>query len=351
MKVILIHDAALIAEASALAFENHCLLRERYPWLPEKKLDEFIGRVEWMTREGRVYALEDGDSIRAFIGWFKIDDFRNLGVGSLTPDWCFGVAPSGKTGITARGKERELTGLSTGGLESALGELEGAPSPREVSRLMSPLVRRMMDDLKAEGIPIHAIGVPSTAGAFLEEFSMLSYGRIVLDAARPAGELIALPCAEPEGFIVRAAEAADARTLEDLHARLARHVGSAPVLMPGSHGMSFEEWEEWLAGPDSLTFVAEREGEAVGFIIAEPPHFDVSWFVHGESTLAICGLYVDPSIRGRGVGENLLRALVSAGVRRGYSLVSVDCETHNPEARAFWTARFRPVSWSFERRF
>lgn len=339
MKVILIHDAALVAEASALAFENHCLLRNRYPWLPEKKLDEFIGRIEWMTREGRVYALEDGDAIRAFLGWFKIDDFRNLGVGSLTPDWCFGVAAaSGKTGMAS-------------GRLSGPGGLENAPSTREVSRLMSPLVRRLMNDLKAEGIPIHAVGVPSTGGAFLEELSMLSYGRIVLDAARPADELLALPCVEPDGFVVRPAVAADARTLEGLHERLARHVGSAPVLMPGSHGMSLEEWEEWLAGPDSITFVAEREGEAVGFIIADPPHFDVSWFVHGESTIAICGLYVDPSMRGKGLGENLLRALVAEGRRRGYELVSVDCETHNPEARAFWTARFMPVSWSFERRF
>jgi len=77
----------------------------------------------------------------------------------------------------------------------------------------------------------------------------------------------------------------------------------------------------------------------------------VSWFVHGDLTLAICGLYVDPAIRGRSVGDNLLRALVSAGAQRGYELVSVDCETHNPEARAFWTARFKPVTWSFERRF
>lgn len=323
MKVILVRDAALIAEVSSIAYTNHSLLRDRYPWLPEKKVGEFIPRVEWMAREGRVYALEDGDTLRAFLGWFKIDDFRNLGVGSFTPDWCFGVASVASVSGTGR----------------------------EVSRLMSPLVRRLMNDLKGEGIPIHAISVPSTSEAFIEEFSLLGYGRIVLDAARPTEDLLALPCAEPEGFSVRRAEASDAKDLADLDARLAAHIGSPPVLMPGTHGSTIEEWKEWIAGPDALTFVAETEGRPVGFIKADPPHFDVSWFVHGESTLAICGLYVDPSARGRGIGENLLRALVSAGGRRGYSLVSVDCETHNPEARAFWTSRFKPVSWSFERRF
>lgn len=338
MNIILIHDAARIAEASSIAFGNHARLREKYPWLPEKKVEDFVERIGWMTREGSVYALLDGDTMRAFLDWFTLDDFRNLGPGALTPDWCFGVA-----------KYAENAPVS--GMESASSGLERAPGPREVSRLMSPLNRRLMSDLVVEGIPIHAIGIPSTCETFLEEFSMLSYGRIVLDAARPADELLALPCPEPDGFIVRSAETDDARALTDLHARLARHIGSPPVLMPESHGFTFEEWQEWLAGSDSLTFVAEHSGELAGFIIADPPHDDVSWFVHGDLTLAICGLYVDPAIRGKGVGDNLLRALVSAGAQRGYELISVDCETHNPEARAFWTARFKPVTWSFERRF
>jgi len=338
VNIILIHDAARIAEASSIAFGNHARLREKYPWLPEKKIDEFKDRIEWITREGSVYALVDGDTMRTFLGWFTLDDFRNLGPGALTPDWCFGVA-----------KYAENAPVS--GMKSASSGLERTPGSREVSRLMSPLIRRLINDIKAAGLWTHGVGVPATGEAFLEEFSMLSYGRIVLDAARPTGELLALPCPEPDGFIVRAATADDARDLADLDARLAQHVGSPPVLMPGAQGSTIEEWDEWLAGPDTVTFVAERSGELVGFIKADPPHFDVSWFVHGDSTLAICGLYVDPAIRGKGVGDNLLRALVSTGAQRGYELVSVDCETHNPEARAFWTARFKPVTWSFERRF
>ena len=92
MNIILIHDAARIAEASSIAFGNHARLREKYPWLPEKKIDEFKDRIEWITREGSVYALVDGDTMRTFLGWFTLDDFRNLGPGALTPDWCFGVA-------------------------------------------------------------------------------------------------------------------------------------------------------------------------------------------------------------------------------------------------------------------
>jgi ribosomal protein S18 acetylase RimI-like enzyme len=134
--------------------------------------------------------------------------------------------------------------------------------------------------------------------------------------------------------------------------------------MPNAHGSTPEQWEKWLDDPDTATFVAEyadtesREANAngahreiVGFIKADPPHFDVSWFVHDRATLAICGLYVDPAHRGRNVGATLLREIAAHAVDRGYGLVSVDCETHNPEARAFWLSHFAPVSWSFERRF
>lgn len=194
MKVILVHDATLIAEVSSIAYENHARLRDQYPWLPVKKLEDFASRIEWMIREGRVYAIEEDEAVCAFLGWFKIDDFRNLGPGALTPDWCFGVA-------------ERAAGMPAGDPENTSGSRE---TSHEVSRLMSPLVRRLLSDLKAEGLGIHAIGVPSASKELLEEFSLLSYGRIVLDAARPAVDLLALPCADLDGFTVRAAEIADA---------------------------------------------------------------------------------------------------------------------------------------------
>jgi len=324
VKTILIHDETRIAEASALAYRNLLSLRARFPWMPEKREDEFVPRIEWMAREGRVYGLIEGDTLIAFLGWFKIDEFRNVGAAAFTPDWCSAVsAPDG-----------------------------------EVPRLMGTLVRRLLGDLKEAGIPIHAASILSANGALLEEFSLLGYGRIVLDAAVPVAELIgktgpgtAFPREPgPGGLNVRAATGSDAKALSELDASLARHVGAPPVLMPDTHGSTEGEWEQWLASADSLTFIAERDGIPVGFIKADPPHFDVSWFVHGAETMAICGLYVDPAARGLGAGEALLRRLALAAADRGYTLMSVDCETHNPEARAFWTRRFEPVTWSFERR-
>lgn len=223
MNTILISDAAHVARVSAIAFENYRRLRDLHRWMPEKKIEDFIPRIEWMTREGRVYGLEDGETVRAFIGWFKIENYRNLGSGALA--------------------------------------------------------------------------------------------------------------------------------LSALDASLARHISDPPVLMSDTRGDTVDGWVEWLADPDTVTFVAESAEGLVGFVKADPPHFDVSWFVHDTATLAVCGLYVEHFARGMNVASSLLRALVTEGVMRGYSLISVDCETHNPEARSFWLSRFGPVSWTFERRF
>jgi len=347
MNIILIKDAKRIEEASAIALENHIALTRANPWLPTRALEDFILRIEWMTNEGTVYGLESGGSLRSFLGWFPLENFRNLGPGALTPDWCVGVrndANAQRDGVNAR----------------------------EVSRLISPLFRRLLEDVKLAGIPVHALGVPATESALLDECSLLGYGRIVLDAARPASDLLAeigepprefrssgmstreISPREPE-LRIRSATKADAPALSELDAKLAKHIGEPPVLMPDAHGSTIAEWEEWLGDPEAVTFVAESSDDVawrpVGFIKADPPHMDVSWFVHGELTLAICGLYVDPTCRGKNLGARLVRAIAAHAAARGRNLVSVDCETHNPEARAFWLSRFKPVTWSFERRF
>jgi len=368
MNIILIQNAANIEAAAAIALDNHIALRRARPYLPARELGDFIPRIEWMTKEGTVYGLESENTLLAFLGWFPLDNLRNLGSGALTPDWCLGVRS---------------------------GDVDHKRSARETSRLISPLFRKLIEDIKRAGLSVHAVGVPASEAALLDECGFLGYGRIVLDAARPTADLLAeipstatttptrsstSPTAtqcvgEPRDVNVRQATKADAPDLARLDERLARHIGASPVCMPDAKGSTIAEWEAWLDEPGTVTFVAEGciagERRPVGFIKADRPHFDVSWFVHGESTLAICGLFVEEAWRGRRVdgvesgeaarypggaigpslGACLVRAIAEHAAARGCALVSVDCETHNPEARAFWLSRFEPVSWSFERRF
>jgi GNAT superfamily N-acetyltransferase len=76
---------------------------------------------------------------------------------------------------------------------------------------------------------------------------------------------------------------------------------------------------------------------------------DVSYAVHGPLTLAIDGLFVERSWRGRGAARALLAAMAVYAKASGAELVSVDCETSNPEAFSFWPRFFTPLAWGFER--
>ncbi len=362
MNTILIQDAAGIAQAADIAFSTHARLREAYPWLPAHRKEDFIGRIGWMAEQGRVYGLvqEADGPLEAFLAWFPLDEYRNLGRAALSPDWSWGLR---SVGNGQGGKAAAGPGIAS--------QANNRREARRVSRLLSPLVRRLLADLREEGLSIHAIGIPAREPALLEEFSLLSWGRTVLDAARPAHELLAsLPVwqedsadSDAPSLVVRRARPADAEALARLDQSLAAHIAAPPVLMPDTRPSTVVEWREWLESPENLAVVAECDGRAVGFMKAAPPQMDVSWFVHSPNTLAICGLWVDPSCRGRHLGERLLRFLVTSGLAHHRDnpesgsgddmelLVSVDCETHNPEARAFWLSHFEPVTWSFERRF
>lgn len=310
----------LIRQAAEIACSAHNGLTALYPWLPPRSAEDYVPRIEWMTREGRVYALSGGERLVAFLGWFPLENFRNAGPGALTPDWCLGVAPG--------------------------------TEPEPGCRMLRDLLRTALGDIRDRGIFIHAAGVPAHCSDWLEAFGLTGYGRIVLDAARPGTELAGeLSCGEGS-LTVRKARMEDAESLATLDRKLADHVAAPPVLMPDTRGSTAAEWDEWLADPDTVTLVAENEsGALAGFIKAAEPQFDVTYTVHDPSTLAICGLWVEPDLRGSGIASRLLAALNREGLSRGKTMVSVDCETHNPEACGFWTRYFRPVCWSFERRF
>jgi GNAT superfamily N-acetyltransferase len=202
------------------------------------------------------------------------------------------------------------------------------------------------------GAPLHSIMVYASEAGALEALSLTGFGRIVMDAAAPAADLAALTegGASAAGIMFRRAEEPDAEDLARLNAELAAHIGASPVLMPDTRGPDAREWREWLAEPDAVAFVAEDSSGILGFLKAQDPQFDVSDAVHDGSCLAINGMYCSPTLRGKGIGKNLLACLARWTQGSGKALLSVDCETTNLEAYRFWTRSFAPFAWSYERR-
>lgn len=276
----------------------------------------------------------------AFLGGFTVSDFRNEGPGAYSPDWCMGFAD----------------GLSASDAVGATG----------VTRTTRALIRAFLSEAEDEGLQAHGVSVLASRPEVREAFSLSGYGGIVLDAARSTEDLsraLAARRGSPRGMdwrdgdsrapetSIRRATASDAEDLAALDGRLGAHIRSAPVLMPGAHGSSADEWAGWLSKPTAAAFIAAVDGVPAGFMKAEDPQFDVSYAVQSSEVFAIDGLFVEPRRRGRGIARSLLEAIARDARARGKSLVSVDCETTNPEAFGFWTGWFAPVSWSLERRW
>lgn len=184
----------------------------------------------------------------------------------------------------------------------------------------------------------------------MDAFALTGFGRIVLDAARPTSELLEELEEQPATKLIRRADLPDAEALAALDAELAAHIGASPVLMPRTRGRDAHAWRTWLQEPGAVAYLALDGARVVGFIKAQPPQCDVTDAVHAPGTLAINGMYVVPSRRRQGIARHLLLRLAREAALDQMPLMSVDCETLNPEAYGFWIRHFRPVTWSLERR-
>lgn len=140
----------------------------------------------------------------------------------------------------------------------------------------------------------------------------------------------------------------DAVSLREVKHVLATHLANSPVYQ---EMFDFSpEFIAWKSEQRQSVHFAARDGEkVVGFIEAT---------FEGENYLTchpqmrnICGAVVLPEYRNRGVMLTLLGALANHYRSEGITVLGVDYETQNPEARGFWERYFTPYTWSWERHF
>ena len=303
-----------IADAALLAAAAHERLTQKINALPARSAQDFAGRLEYVVGNGAIVGQFADGRLTSFLGAIAVPDFRNAGPGSYGPDWCHGFAAAVDEQASIRALYREL-----------------APHFLE------------------QGMRIQAFGFYAPERRAVAAMHGLGFGEIVIDAVAAASELVGIRDASPP-HTVRRAEPSDSETLAELNDALARHIGASPIFLPDARGMGAEAWSAWLEDESHIALLATEGAETIGYIKAEAPAFDVSYSVQDASVLGINGMFVAPGARRRRTGAELLAALARTAQERGKTVVSVDFETANTEAHAFWLRWFTPLTVSLERR-
>lgn len=127
---------------------------------------------------------------------------------------------------------------------------------------------------------------------------------------------------------------------------LADHLAASPVHM-GRVTFSQEQLAERGHRMQSRTMIAVLDGNPVAHIEWCPEGENL--LTHAETMANICGAWVEPQMRGTGIMRSLVGELARMLAGDGISLLGVDYETINPEARRTWQRWFVPYSWGWVR--
>lgn len=157
-----------------------------------------------------------------------------------------------------------------------------------------------------------------------------------------------LPTTAETDLVIEQVAIADAVSLREVKQSLGFHLASSPVFQ--EEFQFTPEFIAWASEDRQSVHFAARDGDRiVGFIEAT---FEGENYLTVHSQMRnICGAGVLPEYRNRGIMRALLVALTNHYRAEGITVLGVDYETQNPNARGFWESLFTPYTWSWERVF
>ena len=157
------------------------------------------------------------------------------------------------------------------------------------------------------------------------------------------------------GVTIRAAGPADEEQVLDLELRLIRYdmQFGGPVWRTNTARLVREEIRVSLARPASRTWLAERNGRAVGLLVAQTPK-EAGWIAGMTSAPKAAYLqtmFVDQAERGTGIGAALVRQLHARLDGAGVDVTLLHHSQVNPLSAPFWYRMgYRPLWTSWEAR-
>ncbi len=211
--------------------------------------------------------------------------------------------------------------------------------PAVYNQLYTAISRRWA----AAGVCMHGIVLLSNDQAALQTWFRHGFGVTVVDAIRstnPIGR------DRPAGWEFRPATEADADQIAAMDVEHCRHYSQAPIFMAPRQPEDADTVRSFLSQSPNGYWLAFHRDELGGFIRFERRSQGAAEIVVSPQTIAITGSFVHPQHRGQGIASALLDAALSGYAAQGFTRCSVDFESLNPQADAFWPRYFHPVTLS-----
>jgi GNAT superfamily N-acetyltransferase len=178
---------------------------------------------------------------------------------------------------------------------------------------------------------------------------------VIAARTRPNGAAPPSPPRRAYGATIRQAGPGDEEQVIDLELRLIRydmHFGG-PVWRGATARLVREEIRGSLARSETWTWLAERNGRAVGLLVAQAPQ-EAGWIagMTGKSPAAyLQTMFVDAQERSTGIGAALVRNLHTRLDGMGVGVTLLHHSQVNPLSAPFWYRMgYRPLWTSWEAR-
>lgn len=306
-------EKAWLPEMAALFVQNLRKLRLMIPLLPDRL--ENVGTVMAMLADlsercPGVVAVDSGKVI-GYMLWLVVDRFRNTErKGAYCPEW-------GHAAIEERKPQ-----------------------------IYRAMYRAAATEWVKAGCQVHALTLLAHDHQAQDIWFWNGFGLVVVDALR---ELRPLDLAMPTHFSIRQASLADVNALGTLEIEHAYHYTQAPTLMNAYEAQTASALTQFLSEPDNSIWVAMDHQTYAGYMRFDANSDDSVTIVSAPDTIANTGAYVRVPYRGQRIAATLLSTALQHYHNLGYQRCSVDFESFNPEAAAFWPRYFNVVCFSLMR--
>jgi len=309
MKIVPFEDQHL-PEAMNLFAHRYQKARERYPAMApdHEQPDHLLSDLKELVANNPGVAALQGDRLIGFMAVYQLENFRGKSA-VYCPEW------------------------------------GNAAQPDDAGRIYEQMYAALASGWIRNDILAHYISVLAYDQRTTETLSWLGFGRMGVDAVRPARPIDSISC----DIDIRVATQQDIPGLIDLDQKLVTYSSDSPIFLRHSQVSNHDEFEVWLSEPYHRIFMAYKNAQTVGFIKLQKWNEGACKSAQDNRSLSITGAYVEDSCRGQGIGLCLLNQALTWAAVNGFERCAVDFESYNPLAVRFWLRFFQPVCYSLVR--